>query len=63
MDFQGEMKRVGVVTQNIGSKIIEAAEKEDIGALRPLAKQMREAMDILNVITLTDRMARAAKNN
>lgn len=63
MDFQEAIQRVGILTQSIGTQLIEIAEKEDIGALRPLSKQLREIMDILNVITLADQMASAAKNN
>lgn len=63
MDFQKMLNEAGEVTKEVGNQIMVAAEKEDIGLLRPLSKQLREIMDILNVITLVDRMAGAAPDN
>lgn len=63
MEFQEMMTRAGMLTQNIGNQIMVAAEKEDVAVLHSLANQLREIMDILNVITLADKMARAARDN
>lgn len=59
MDFQETMRRAGNVTKDIGNQILIAAEKEDISVLRSINIQLREVMDILNVVTLCDQMARA----